>query len=350
MGVIGFELLFIFILILINGIFVGSEIAVVSSRQSRLSQMAKDGESGASVVSSWLKEPEVFLATVQIVVTLVGALGSAVGGVIAVRVLKPYVERIGPLAEWAEPVSLGLVVLCITYFMLIFGELVPKSLGLLYRERMAARVAYPIHWLSKIARPLVVLLTYSTKAVLFAMGKKDTAKDLFISEDEIRFLIKEGGSRGIFDQTEQQMIPKVFDFSELKIKELMIPREQIQALDVTTPRDLLLSRVSEEGFTRLPVYQGTIDKIIGILHMKDLIYIINLGRGIILQDLVRPAVFVLENTLAKDLLRLFQKQRLHLAIVQDARGRTVGLVTLEDLLERIVGDIRDEHDIPSGGI
>lgn len=307
--------------------------------------MAGKGKAGAGIVSGWLKQPEVFLATIQIAVTTAGALASAVGGVIAVEYLKPVFQKMESVSLWAEPISIGIVVIAISYLSLVFGELVPKSMALLYREGMAAPVAVPIRWLSNIARPLVFLLIYSTRAVLFFLGKRDVSNEIFASEEEIRFLIKEGGSQGIFDQTEQQMIPKVFDFSELKIKDVMIPREQITALNVTTPRDLLLTKVTEEGFTRLPVFQGTIDKIIGILHMKDLIHIITLGKIVILQDLIRPGVFVLESTLAKDLLKLFQKQRLHMAIVQDSKGHTMGLVTLEDLLERIVGDIRDEHDI-----
>ncbi len=195
-----------------------------------------------------------------------------------------------------------------------------------------------------IAKPLVHLLTTSTRAVLLLFGKKDIPKELFISEEEIRFLIKEGGSQGIFDQTEQQLIPRIFEFSDIKIKELMVPREHISVLDITTPREKLLDVVAEEAFTRLPVYKGDIDHIVGVLHMKDLIYMYSLGQVIILQDLLRPPVFISPESHAKDLLRLFQKQHVHMAVVQDEGGKTVGVVTLEDLIERIVGDIRDEHD------
>lgn len=339
-----FEILFIFVLIMINGFFAGSEIAVVSSKRSRINQLSKEGRIGAPIVANWLREPEVFLATVQIVVTMVGALASALGGAAAIVYLKPKIENLAMISTWAEPIAIGSVVITITYLSLVFGELVPKSLALIYRERMASTVAVPIHWLSKAAKPLVFILTLSTRAILYFLGKKKISREMFASEEEIRFLIKEGGSQGIFDQTEQQMIPKVFDFSELKLRELMIPREQITAIDILTPNDHLMTKVSDEGFTRLPVYQGDINKIAGILHMKDLIHIITLGRIIILHDLVRPALFVKETTLAKDLLKLFQKQRMHMAIVQDSNNYTTGLVTLEDLLERIVGDIRDEHD------
>lgn len=339
-----FEIILIFILILINGFFSGSEIAVISSRRSRIDQMAKQGKIGAHWVAQWLKEPEIFLATIQVGVTLAGAMASAIGGAAAIEFLKPQLMKIEVIAPWSEPISIGLVAVMIMYVSLIFGELVPKSLALIFREKVATLVALPIHWFSKIIRALVFILTYSTKGVLLLLGQKKIGKEMYASEEEIRFMIQEGASEGIFDQTQQQMIPKVFDFSEIKVKDLMIPREQIAVLDVRTPRDIILSKVFEEGYTRLPVYQGSIDKIIGILHMKDLFYMINLEEIVILQDLIRPAVFVRETDLAKNLLYLFQKQHLHMAIVQDFNKRTIGLVTLEDLIERIVGDIRDEHD------
>lgn len=344
-----FEAVFIFLLILINGFFAGSEIAVVSSRRSRVGQMEQEGRRGARVVSGWLKEPEVFLATVQIVVTLVGALASALGGAAAIEFLKPRLESIPEFAHWAHALAIALVVLPITYLSLVIGELVPKSLALISRENMAVRVAFPIHWLSKAARPLVWLLTASTRAVLFVLGRKKVPKEMFASEEEIRFMIQEGGTHGIFDQAEQQMIPKVFDFSNLQIKDVMVPRSQIFAIDIVTSREDLLSKVSEEGFTRVPVYHGDLDKVVGILHIKDLIYILILGQAVILHDLIRPAVFVLKTTQAQDLLKLFQKQRLHMALVQDEQKKTVGLVTLENLIERIVGDIKDEHDIADEG-
>ena len=342
--VLWFEALFIFLLILVNGFFAGSEIAVVSSRRSRISRLEKDGRRGAKIVFAWLKEPGIFLATTQTAVTMIGALASAIGGAAAIEFLKPRLREIPMISQWAHPLAIALVVVPITYLSLVLGELFPKSLALLYREEMAVKVAYPIHWISKAVRPVVWFLALSAKAVLFLFGKKGRSKDMFVSEEEILFLIKEGASQGVFDSTEQQMIPKVFDFSDLQVKEVMIPREQIFAIDLNISNADLLAKVSEEGYTRIPVTQGSLDKVAGILHMKDLIYIISLGRAIILQDLIRPAVFVLETTLAKDLLKLFQRQRLHMALVQDERRQIVGLVTLENLIERIVGDIRDEHD------
>ena len=343
-----FEALFILLLILINGFFAGSEIAVVSSRRGRLGQMESEGSKGAKIVSGWIKEPEVFLATVQIFLTLVAALASALGGAAAIEFLKPRLDAVPALAPWSHSLAIALVVLPITYLSLV-GELVPKSLALMSREKIAARVAYPIHWLSKAARPLVWLLAASTRAILFVLGKKKMPKEMFASEEEIRFMIMEGGTHGIFDQAEQQMIPKVFDFSSLQIKDVMIPRSQIIAIDIGISREDLLAKLPEEGFTRIPVYQGTLDKVAGILHMKDIIYILSLGQAVILQDLIRPAVFVLETTQAQDLLKLFQKQRLHMALVEDEHKKIVGLVTLENLIERIVGDIKDEHDTADEG-
>jgi putative hemolysin len=341
---IGSEALLILLLILVNGFFAAAEIAVVSSRRGALRQMEEKGRRAATLVARWLKEPERFLATVQIGVTLAAVLGSAVGGVASVQHLKPALERVPALAPFAGSIAIGSVVVAITFLSLVLGELVPKSLALIYRERLATLVAWPIHLLSRVARPAVAVLTASTRAVLFLMGRRDAPKDVFVSEEEIRFLVSEGARQGVFDQTEQQLIPKVFDFAETKVKDLMVPREKVVALDVATPREKLLIRVTEEGFTRLPVFRGGLDDIVGILHMKDLIHVMTLGRVVVLQDLVRPPVFIHESSAAKDLMKLFQKRRRHRAVVQDAAARTVGVVTLEDLLEKIVGDIKDEHD------
>lgn len=334
----------IFVLILLNGFFAAAEIAVVSSRRGALKQFEEKGRTAAHLVTRWLKEPERFLATVQIGITLVGVLGSVVGGAAAIRHLKPVIESYPSLALWSEPLALGAVVVVITYLSLVLGELVPKSLALLYRERLALLVAWPIHGLSRAVRPGVAFLTASTRTILFLLGRRDAPKDVFVSEEEIRFLVSEGARQGVFDQTEQQLIPKVFDFAETKVRDLMVAREKVVAVDITIPKEKLLVKVAEEGFTRLPVYQGTLDTVVGVLHMKDLIHVLTLGGVVVLQDLIRPPVFIPETAAAKDLLLLFQKRRIHMAVVQDGARRTVGVVTLEDLLERIVGDIMDEHD------
>ncbi|MBI4217586.1 MAG: HlyC/CorC family transporter [Elusimicrobia bacterium] len=341
---IGVELVLILILILLNGFFAGSEIAVVSSRRSALHRMAKDGKHAASIVSKWLKEPEDFLATVQIGVTVVGVLAATVGGATAIQFLKPELEKLVWIGLWAEPIAIMLFALAITYLSLVLGELVPKSLALTHREGMALFIARPILLLSKIATPFVHILTGSTRLILRLLRQKEIPKEMFVSEEEIRFLISEGASQGIFDQTEQQMIPKVFDFAEVKVKDLMIPKEKISGINIAMNTDHLMDAVAGEAYTRLPVYKESLDHIVGILHMKDLIYAFTLGKIIILQDLIRPALFVSESALAKDLLKLFQKRHLHMAVVQDDHEKTKGIVTLEDILERIVGDIQDEHD------
>lgn len=341
-----FEAILIVALILLNGFLSGSEIAVISSRRSRIAQIMKTGKKSAHIVDLWLKNPEIFLATVQVGITLVGVLASAVGGAAAIEFLKPKLTEIKILSKWAEPIAISIIVIPITYLSLIFGELVPKSFALIYKEKMALLVSWPIHWFSILVKPLVAILTVSTKCVLFCLGQKKNPKELFVTEEEIRYLIKEGGDQGVFDSTEQQMIPKVFDFAEKRVKEIMIPREKVTALNVKTPQEQLLNRVAEEAYTRFPVYRDDLDHIIGILHMKDYIYALTLGKLIILQDLVRPSVFVRDTEMAKNLLSFFQKRRIHMAIVQDGNNRTVGLVTLEDIIETMVGDIKDEHDAP----
>jgi putative hemolysin len=339
------EIVLILLLILINGFFSGAEIAVVSSRRGRLQELEGKGKKSAFIVNRWLKAPEDFLATVQVGITVVGVLGSAVGGATAIEYLKPAFLRVPWLTPWAETAALTLVVVTITFLTLILGELVPKSLALSLQEKMACWVAWPIYYLSRVARPIVVVLTWATRTVLLLLGRRDIPKELFVSEEEIRFLIREGASQGVFDSTEQQLIPKVFDFANMSVRDVMLPREKIVAMALATPKQELFKKMAEEGYTRVPVFDGTLDRIIGILHMKDLIYTLAMGDLVVLQDLVRPAVFVLDQSPAKDLLLLFQKKHLHMAVAQDNLGRTVGIVTLEDLLERIVGDIKDEHDV-----
>jgi putative hemolysin len=339
------ESLFILFLVLVNGFFAAAEISIVSSRRGALKEMERKGRRGAPLVSRWLNAPERFLATVQVGLTLAGVSASTLGGAMALEHLKPRLAANPALAHWAEPLAIGSAALVVTYLTLVLGELVPKSIGLMYRESLAVLVAWPLQFLSRAARPVVAFLTASTRTVLLLGGRRDARKDVFVSEEETRYLVSEGARQGVFDQTEQQMIPKVFDFADTKVRDLMVPRERMVALDIATPRERLTARVAEEGFTRLPVYEGTLDKVVGILHMKDLIHVLTLGRVVVLQDLIRPPVFIPESAAAKDLLKLFQKQRLHIAVVQDAAAHTVGVVTLEDLLERIVGDIKDEHDL-----
>jgi len=338
------EIILIFLLILGNGFFSWAEFSVISSRPSKIAHWVLKGKKGAKTVERWKLNPSPFLATVQIGVTLIGTLASAIGGALAVTHIKPLLLTIPSLKPWAEPAAIGIAVLVITYLMLVLGEMVPKSLALFNPEYSACLAAIPISGLSKIFSIVVKILTHSTNLVLKLLRKNKPRKESFISEEEVRFMIKQGAAQGVFDTTELRLIPKVFDFTDAKVQQVMIPRDKIVALELKTPKAEALQKVAEELYTRIPVYRNDLDHIVGILHMKDLIYIMTIGRAIVMEDIIRPPLFVRAKQPAKDVLALFQKKHQHMAIVRE-NDHTVGLITMEDLLERLVGDIRDEQDV-----
>lgn len=341
-----FEVLLIFALILVNGFFSASEIAVVASRRARIHKWVKEGRKGAELVEKWKRNPDPFLATVQIGVTLVGSLASALGGAAAIEFIKPGLKASPWFFPWAEPLSILMVVLPITYFSLVLGELAPKSLAMRFPEKLACWVARPIHWMSLAFATSVSLLTFPVRLMNSLTGAKEGArKESFITEEEVKFMIKEGGAQGIFDPTEQQMIPRVFEFAEKHVKDVMIPRSDIVAIEVSTPRDELLNIVSEQRYSRYPVYEKDLDRIVGVIHLKDVTRLVISNKDIRLREIVRQPIYVREHQLLKEVMGYFQRRYLHMAIVRDAQGRTLGLFTLEDLVEEIVGDIWDEQDI-----
>lgn len=340
-----FEALLIFALILLNGFFSASEIAVVASRRSRIHKWVKEGRKGADLVEKWKKNPDSFLATVQIGVTLVGTLASALGGAAAIEFIKPKIKASPWVSPWAEPLSILLVVLPITYFSLVLGELAPKSLAMRFPEKLACWLARPIHWLSLAFATSVSLLTFPVRLMNSLTGAKEGVKEAFITEEEVRFMIKEGGAQGIFDPTEQQLIPRVFEFSEMKVKDVMIPRSEIIGIEASTPRDELLNIVAEQRYSRYPVYEKDLDHVIGVIHLKDVTRLVISNKDIVLREIVRQPIYVRDHQPLKDVMGYFQRRYLHLAIVRDVQGHTLGLLTLEDLVEKIVGDIWDEQDI-----
>jgi putative hemolysin len=333
-------------LILVNGFFAAAEIALVSARRSRIQQLRASGDPRARRVAALQEDPDRYLATVQIGVTLVGTLASAVGGAAAIRVLSPLLRQI-PL-PWlqvaAEPVALAVVVLVISYATLILGELSPKSLGLRHAVGLALGVAGLIDWLARATSPLIRLLTASNRCVLRFVGQKDSGERAFVSEEEVKHMIREGRAQGVFDQTEQELISSVFEFTEATVKEVMIPRPRIQAIEIDTPVDQLLAFIVETGKSRYPIYRRTLDDVVGILYDKDLFRLLAERKPIVLREVLRPAFFAPETAQVSRLLKLLQRRRMPLALVVDEYGVVEGLVTMEDLIEEIVGEIRDETD------
>ncbi len=340
------EAIFIALLIVLNGFFSGSEIALIAARRSRLQQLAKDGDPRAQRVVAIQEDPDRFLATVQVGVTFVGTLASAVGGAAAVRTLSPLIAGVPlPLASsLAEPIALGVVVVSITYATLILGELVPKSLALRHSVPLALVVSGVLDGLARAASPVVRLLTASNRFVLRLLGQKGAAERAFISEEEVKHMVEEGREQGVFDQTEQELIHSVFEFTEASVKDVMIPRPRIQAIDVETPVADVLAQIVETGKSRYPVYRNTLDEVLGILYDKDLFRLLAEKKPIVLSEVVRPAFFTPETMRVSRLLKAMQRRRMPMALVVDEYGGLEGLVTIEDLIEEIVGEIEDETD------
>ncbi len=346
-GEFWFDAALIFILIIVNGFFSGAEIAIVSVRRSRVDQLIEEGQASAKVVGRLKDDSDRFLATVQVGITLVSSLASAVGGASAIEFLKPYFQQseIAFLREWGEFLALSLVVLIISYLSLVLGELVPKTLALRYPERIACAVARPLDVLSRIFSWLVKVLTASSNILLFLTGNGARSTEALVSEEEVKYMIREGAEQGVFDDTEKEFIHSVFDFADTSVREIITPRTEIHALEVQTSCDEALHQMIESGFSRMPVYEEDLDRIIGIVHIKELLRAREQGRTAQLRDFLHPAHFVPDSMQISHLLSDLQVRRAHMAIVVNEFGTVIGVATIEDILEEIVGEIRDEFDV-----
>ena len=343
---IWFEAVLIFMLILANGFFAASEIAMIATRKSRIDTLLGKGVKSAAAVARLKNDPDRFLATVQIGVTVVSSLASAIGGAAAIGFFKPQIESL-PLpwvARWGEAIAILVVVVPISYFSLVLGELVPKSLALRFSEQIACAVARPIEFLARISAFFVKTLTVSSNAVLWIFGGREAGGASFISIDEVKSLIREGAARGIFNETEQELIHSVFEFADTPVKAVMIPRTEIHALEVHASLAEVAKSFIDSGFSRIPVYEGELDRVIGILYNKDIFKALQEKNDFRIRDNLHPAFFVPSSLPISELLKQLQRRHLAIALVVNEFGEIEGLATLEDLLEEIVGEIRDEYD------
>jgi len=346
-GEFWFEAVLIMLLILANGFFAGSEIAIVSVRRSRIDQLIEQGYASAQVVGRLKDDSDRFLATVQIGMTLVGSLASAVGGAATVKYLDPVFQQSGIsfLQEWSGILALGTVVVVISYLSLVLGELVPKTLALRHPERIACVVARPLDLFSRIFSVVVRLLTASSNVLLFLSGSGAKSTEALVSEEEVKYLIREGAEKGVFDDTEKEFIHSVFDFADTSVREVLTPRTEIHALEVQTSCAAALHEMIDSGFSRMPVYEEDLERIIGIVHIKELLRAQEQGQTASLRDFLHPVYFVPDSMQISHLLRELQVRRAHMAVVVNEFGTVIGLATIEDLLEEIVGEIRDEFDV-----
>lgn len=345
------EIFLIFIFIFVNGFFAASEIAVVTMRRSRIKKLIEDGVKNAESLNKLREHPDKFLATIQIGVTTAGALASAIGGAIAVATISPILKEVPvPLiSASSDAIAIGVVVLVLTYLSLVFGELIPKSLALAYPERVSLTISPFVEKFSKLANIFVYILTISTNFLLKPFGKKAFSQRQYISEEELKLLLEEGRKQGIFEPEEKELIHGVFEFTDTSVKEVMIPSPIMVTLKTNMSFEEIISVISEEKFSRYPLIGKDINDIRGIVYAKEFFNLLSKTDKvkIDIRKATKPPLFTPETMKISNLLREMQRKRVHMAIVIDEYGAVTGLVTLEDLLEEIVGEIRDEYDTES---
>jgi putative hemolysin len=340
------EAVLVFMLILANGFFAASEIAIIAVRKSRIDALLEKGAKSATSVARLKNDPDRFLATVQIGVTVVSTFASAIGGAAAMGFLKPHIESLPiPNADqWGEPLAILCVVIPIAYLSLVLGELVPKSLALRFSEQIAFLVARPIDFLSRISSVLVKILTASSNAVLRIFGRNEVEGASFISVEEVKSLIREGAARGIFNETEKELIHSVFEFADTAVKAIMKPRTEIHAIEMGASLNDIAKSFVESGFSRIPVYEGDLDRIVGVLYNKDVFKALQERGDFRMRDHLHRAFFAPSSLPISELLKQLQRRHLSMALVVNEFGEIEGLATVEDIVEEIVGEIRDEYD------
>src|SRR5512144_360124 len=338
------EVLLVGVSILANAFFAGSEIALVSARPSRLAQLRAEGVAGAETAEALKKNPDALLAAIQIAITLAGTLASAVGGAAGAEALAPWLQEAGLPGAWGRSVALAIVVLVIAFVSLVIGELTPKALALRDPERLAALVARPVAGLTRLLAGPGRVLTWAARLILTLIGRADAPAAPLVSEEEVKYLVREGTVQGVFEAGERDLVNRVFQFTDTPVRLVMVPRPNILGLDIETPPAEILRHAARLGHTRLPVFRGSIENALGVVVIKDMFSCAALEPPVNLERLMHPPLFVPESAPVSAVLRQFQASRLHLALVVDEYGQVAGLVTTEDLLEEIVGEIRDERE------
>ncbi len=344
-------LIFIAVLVLFEAIFVAAEIALVSTRRTRVEQLIDEGNKGALRVRRLLEDPSRFLAVVQIGVTFIGFLSSAYAPVRLEPGLADLLKNVSFLYDAkggynaADGVALVVVTILLAAFTIVFGELVPKTLALAHPDRFALALSGPIDWTGWILSPFVSLLTGATRAIARVFGVEGR-RETQISSEELRLIVERGGEQGILEAEEEQMINAVIELGDRRLHEVMVPRIDISALPATATLEEAVDTIVDQGHSRIPVYESTIDEVVGILYAKDLLpFLKGADHAPNLRTLLRTPLFVPESMSIDDLLHELQRRKVHIAIVLDEYGGTAGLVTIEDLLEEIVGEIQDEYDV-----
>ncbi len=339
------EILLLAVLTVLEGFFVASEIALVSIRRSRVDQLVDEDRPGARRVRRLLDDPGRFLAVSQIGVTFIGFLASAFAAVSLSQQLASALASAGLDGSTADGLGLLVVTIVLSLLTIVFAELVPKSLALAYAERVALVLSVPLDLLGRLLSPLVAVLTGLTRAVIRPFGASVNS-EAQITAEELRLIVERGGEQGILEAEEEQMINAVIELGDRRLHQVMVPRVDIIGLNANATFDAAIDLIIDGGHSRVPVYENSVDEVVGILYAKDLLPFLKSDATArpSLRSLLRAPVFVPESLSIDDLLHEFQRRKVHIAIVLDEYGGTAGLVTIEDLLEEIVGEIQDEYD------
>jgi putative hemolysin len=337
MGDITFEIIFIIVLLIANGLFSMSEMAVVSARKARLQKRANDGDKGAKAALELAGNPGPFLSTVQIGITLVGILAGAFGGATIAEKLAPTLKSFPAIEPYADKISFGLVVLVITYLSLVIGELIPKRLALHSPDKIASIVAAPMKKISALTSPMVKLLEGSTNGLLRLFGMRESSEPP-VTEDEIKVLIEQGIRAGVFEEAEQDLIERTFHLGDRTVNELMVPRPDVVFLDLDDPPEVIKEVVSGNRLSRYPVIQGSPDNVVGVVRAKDLLASEFGNQPFDLNAAMVPALYLPDTMPAFKAIEMFKSSRRHMAVVVDEHGGVEGVITVNDILDALVGD------------
>ena len=340
------QLLLIIVLTLINAYFAASEMAIVSVNKNKIHMLAEAGNKKAKLVEKLIKEPTAFLSTIQIAITVAGFFNSASAATgISLRLAKVLNQLNIP---YSETISVIIITILLSFITLIFGELVPKRIALQNAEAYSMFCARPINFISKIASPIIKILSTSTKFVLRMLGINDENVEELLSREEIRSVVESGQENGVFNEIETEMINNIFEFDDIQAQDVMTPRTDVYCIDINEPLEEYMDQIMEMHYTRIPVYDENIDDIIGILHIKDFMIEAHKHKydfkKVNLRNILRKAYFVLETKNIDELFKDLQKSHQHIAILIDEYGGFSGIVTIEDLIEEIMGEIEDEYD------
>jgi putative hemolysin len=345
----GIEIAIIVLLLAVNAFLAASEIDIVSARRARLNVVVEEGNAAARRVLDLAESPSGFLATIQVGITLAGFFASAVGAISIANVLDDAVKKVpvGFIANNASPISLIVVTAILSFVSIVFGELVPKTVAVGRAEAVALAVVRPIELLAVLTRPLVALLTLTTNGVLRLLGVHERSRMPQVSQAEILAMLETAEDEGVVEAGEADLVEEALGFGDIMVRRVMVPRVAVEAVEAATPLGEALDRFLATGYSRLPIYRDTPDDLVGILYVKDAFRVLWTDRSAAskpVEELARPAYFVPETKPIDELLQELRRRRTHIAMVVDEYGGMAGLVTLEDLLEELVGEITDEFD------